>query len=89
MTIFPFRAVAFTATIFIASGVALAAGNATETRNLADPCTQTSTGGSTSLNCGTRSVGGGGYTGGCVNAYGQYQNCIVDLLPPNWRPNRP
>ena len=85
----PVRAVcagAFAAAIVIAPVVWIAADPGAHSRSVADVCSQVSTNGSVSLQCGTPPVGGPpGYTGGCVNAYGQYQNCIVHLLPPSMR----
>ena len=80
---------AFGAAIVLAGLAGIDAQAKTESRVVAQPCTQTATGGSTQLQCGPGGVGGPPpYSGGCVNAFGNYQNCIVQLLPPDLRPNR-
>jgi hypothetical protein len=77
--------VALAAAIVIAPIVGMGAG-AGGFRVVADPCTQVSSNGSVSLQCGSQSVGSsGGYRSGCTNAYGTYQNCIVQLGPPGSR----
>ncbi|HEY7051169.1 MAG TPA: hypothetical protein VH496_03410 [Mycobacterium sp.] len=78
--------VAFAAAILAAAIAAIS--NETDVHAFADPCTQVTTNGSAALRCGTQNIGGVPYTGGCTNAYGTYQNCIVELLPPSLRPSR-
>jgi hypothetical protein len=51
-------------------------------RTVGQPCTQVSTNGSVAIQCGTQGGGGaGGDFGGCTNAYGNYQNCVVQMRP--------
>jgi len=79
---------AFVAAIVIAPAVAVAAHPRADVDVLAQPCTQVSTNGSVSLQCGTPSGGYGGpgdFSGGCMNAYGTYQNCVAQLGPPGTR----
>ena len=80
---------AFAAAIVAAPAVGISVGHGAALHVVAAPCNSVTTNGSNSLNCGT--PGGGpapSYTGGCTNVYGNYQNCIVELLPPSLRPNR-
>jgi hypothetical protein len=77
---------AFAAAVVIAPVVGIIAGSGADVRTVADPCTQVSTGGSVSLQCGTQPIGPSpNYTGGCATPYGTYQNCIVQLRPRGMR----
>lgn len=79
---------AIAAAILVAPALAIPFAVSTQPA-LAAPCSQASTNGSVALQCGPPPVGGApDYTGNCTNAYGTYQNCIVQQFPPRDRPNR-
>ena len=72
------------AAILIAPVVGISAGPGADSRTVAAPCTQVNSNGSVSLQCGGAppNVGSSGsFSNSCVNAYGTYQNCIVQQGP--------